>query len=55
MKFVPMATISAISVTTKWNVEVIEYEAPETIIARIEERQKAIDAAFKEFKKLLNS
>ena len=35
--------------------EVIEYEAPETIIARIEERQKAIDAAFKEFKKLLNS
>ena len=35
--------------------EVIEYEAPETIIARMEERQKAIDAAFAEFKKLLNS
>lgn len=35
--------------------EVIEYEASETIIVRMEERQKAIDAAFAEFKKLLNS
>lgn len=35
--------------------EVVEYEAPETIIARMEERQKAIDTAFAEFKKLLNS
>ena len=35
--------------------EVVEYEAPETIVARMEERQKAIDAAFAEFKELLNS
>ena len=33
----------------------VEYEAPETIIARMEKRQKTIDAAFAEFKKLLNS
>ena len=35
--------------------EAVEYEAPEVIVARMEERQKAIDAAFIEFKKLLNS
>lgn len=35
--------------------EAIVYDAPEVIVARIEERQKAIDAAFAEFKKLLNS
>lgn len=35
--------------------EAFQYDAPEVIIARMEERQKAIDAAFAEFKKLLNS
>ena len=35
--------------------QAIVYDAPETIIARMEERQKAIDQAFAEFKKLLNS
>lgn len=35
--------------------EAVVYDAPEVIIARMEERQKAIDAAFAEFKKLLNS
>lgn len=35
--------------------EAVEYEAPETIIARMEKRQKTIDAAFAEFKKLVNS
>ncbi len=35
--------------------EAVQYDAPEVIIARMEERQKAIDAAFAEFKKLLNS
>ena len=35
--------------------EVVEYEAPETIIARMEKRQKTIDAAFAEFKKQVNS
>ena len=34
--------------------EVVEYEAPETIIARMEKRQKTIDAAFAEFKKQVN-
>lgn len=33
----------------------IEYDAPEVIVTRLEERQKAINAAFAEFKKLLNS
>lgn len=33
----------------------VQYDAPEVIMARMEERQKAIDAAFAEFKKLLNS
>lgn len=35
--------------------EAVVYDAPEVIIARMEERQKQIDAAFSEFKKLLNS
>ena len=35
--------------------EAVVYDAPEVIIARMEERQKAIDAAFAEFKKLLNA
>lgn len=35
--------------------EAVVYDAPEVIIARMEERQKAIDVAFSEFKKLLNS
>ena len=35
--------------------EAVVYDAPEVIIARMEERQKSIDAAFAEFKKLLNS
>jgi type I restriction enzyme M protein len=35
--------------------EAVQYDAPEVIIARMEERQKAIDSAFAEFKKLLNS
>lgn len=35
--------------------ESVVYDAPEVIIARMEERQKSIDAAFAEFKKLLNS
>lgn len=35
--------------------EAVHYEAPEVIIARMEERQKTIDTAFAEFKKLLNS
>lgn len=35
--------------------EAVEYEVPEAIIARMEERQKAIDVAFAKFKKLLNS
>ena len=35
--------------------EKVQYDAPEIIIARMEERQKTIDAAFAEFKKLLNS
>ena len=33
----------------------VHYDAPEVIIARIEERQAKINAAFEEFKKLLNS
>lgn len=35
--------------------EKVQYDAPEVIIARMEERQKKIDTAFAEFKKLLNS
>lgn len=35
--------------------EVVEYDAPEVIIARMRERQAKIDAAFAEFQKLLNS
>lgn len=35
--------------------EAVVYDAPEVIIVRMEERQKALDAAFAEFKKLLNS
>lgn len=35
--------------------EAVVYDTPEVIVARMEERQKAIDAAFAEFKKLLNS
>lgn len=35
--------------------EAVVYDAPEVIIARMEERQKQIDAAFAEFQKLLNS
>lgn len=35
--------------------EVVVYDAPEVIIKRMEERQKAIDTAFAEFKKLLNA
>ncbi len=35
--------------------ETVVYDAPEVIIARMEERQKQIDTAFAEFKKLLNS
>ena len=35
--------------------EAVVYDVPEVIIARMEERQKAIDVAFSEFKKLLNS
>lgn len=35
--------------------EAVVYDAAEVIIARMEERQKAIDTAFAEFKKLLNS
>lgn len=35
--------------------EAVVYDAPEVIIARMEERKKSIDAAFAEFKKLLNS
>ena len=35
--------------------EVVEYDAPEVIIARMRERQAKIDAAFSEFQKLLNS
>lgn len=35
--------------------EAVVYDAPEVITARMEERQKSIDAAFAEFKKLLNS
>ena len=35
--------------------EKVQYDAPEVIIARMEERQKTIDVAFAEFKKLLNS
>ena len=35
--------------------EAVVYDAPEVIIARMEERQKQIDAAFSEFKKLVNS
>ena len=35
--------------------EAVEYEVPKAIIARMKERQKAIDAAFAEFKKQLNS
>lgn len=35
--------------------EVVVYDAPEVIITRMKERQKAIDVAFSEFKKLLNS
>ncbi len=35
--------------------EAVVYDAPEVIMARMEERQKTIDAAFAEFKKLLNS
>ena len=35
--------------------EAVVYDAPEVIIARMEERQKQINTAFAEFKKLLNS
>lgn len=35
--------------------EAVVYDAPEVIVARMEERQKAIDKAFDEFKKLLNA
>jgi type I restriction enzyme M protein len=35
--------------------EAVVYDVPEVIIARMEERQKAIDVAFSEFKKLVNS
>lgn len=35
--------------------ESVVYDAPEVIIARMEERQKQIDAAFTEIQKLLNS
>lgn len=35
--------------------EAVVYDTPEVIIARMEERQKSIDAAFAEFKKLFNS
>ena len=35
--------------------EAVIYDAPEVIVARMEERQKAIDKAFDEFKKLLNA
>ena len=35
--------------------EAVVYDAPEVILTRMEERQKAINAAFAEFKKLLNS
>lgn len=35
--------------------EAVVYDAPEVIIARMEERQKQIDAAFAEIQKLLNS
>lgn len=35
--------------------ESVVYDAPEVIIARMEERQKQIDAAFAEIQKLLNS
>lgn len=35
--------------------EAVVYDAPEVIVARMKERQKAIDAAFAEFKKLLNA
>ena len=35
--------------------EELQYESPETIVTRMEERQKTIDAAFAEFKKLLKS
>ncbi len=35
--------------------EAVIYDAPEVIIKRMEERQKAIDTAFAEFKKLLNA
>lgn len=35
--------------------EAVVYDAPEVIIASMEERKKSIDAAFAEFKKLLNS
>lgn len=35
--------------------EVMEYDSPETIVARMKERQAKIDKAFAEFLKLLNS
>lgn len=35
--------------------EAVVYDSPETIIARMQERQAKIDAAFAEFQKLLNS
>ncbi len=35
--------------------EAVEYEAPEVIIARMEARQKEIDTAFAEFKKLVEA
>ena len=35
--------------------EAVAYDAPEVIIERMEKRQKSIDTAFAEFKKLLNS
>lgn len=34
--------------------EEVQYDAPEVIIARMEERQRCIDEAFDEFKKLIN-
>ena len=35
--------------------EAVVYDAPEVIMARMEERQRVIDTAFAEFKKLLNA
>ncbi|MDE6278348.1 MAG: SAM-dependent methyltransferase, partial [Paramuribaculum sp.] len=35
--------------------EIVEYDSPETIIARMTERQAKIDIAFAEFQRLLNS